>query len=268
MCEQVNPLTTLKNIVFGGLLLVMMAMGTAEAEICPDKTYTLKTESQREHFKVEQFTTKQFISRYSDSESARNGVSDSLAYYVRDGNPKWKDIISLYWELVGDLGCWERNFGKQPISFSEEQKKSEESPSNASAEALVKQHQSQFNRIATESRMEEGSSNNKGRKKILLQQYPQCLRAVDIKQDSTVKTMHWYAIKNTCNATMMAYWCEGTGCKPTSKAAEIPAGGKEKSWLDTKYSGNVGFQGTACVKTHQGKPVYYNKNKGECWLWE
>jgi hypothetical protein len=104
--------------------------------------------------------------------------------------------------------------------------------------------------------------------KIILRQYSECLRAVDIKQDSDVKTMYWYAIQNTCNQPLIVYWCDGQGCSPVSKAATIPAGAKERSWLDTRHSGSVGFKGTACAQTHKGKRVYYNKKENQCWLVE
>lgn len=138
----------------------------------------------------------------------------------------------------------------------------------AEAQALARQYAADFDRTVAASDAERAKAVNNGRKRLVLKQHPKCLRAVDIRRDSDVKTLFYYSIENICGETLVALWCEGSKCKPTSKAATITGGAKEGSWLDTRWSGDVKFNGTACLETYQGRTVYYDKKRNQCWLWD
>ncbi|HUH87143.1 MAG TPA: hypothetical protein VL003_03730 [Pusillimonas sp.] len=155
--------------------------------------------------------------------------------------------------------------GKAP---NEKAAKVNPSPVGGEAGDLAQMHQEAFEKEDLWSFAAQTYPSHKNRKKLILPQHSECLRAVDIKQDSTVKTMHWYAIQNTCNLPLTVFWCDGQGCRPLSKAADIPAGGKERSWMDTRRNGALGFKGTACAQNYQGKRVYYDKKENQCWLFE
>lgn len=139
---------------------------------------------------------------------------------------------------------------------------------SAEARAQEKLHQASF-AYYEELGLEVDSAGGQGKKRVVLPQYPKCLKAVDIKEDSTVKNMYWYSIQNTCDKKLRVLWCEGAGCKPTTKAWDIPAGEKERSWM-TSRSGvrGVAFHGTACQLSYQGREVYYDKKKAQCWAWD
>lgn len=174
------------------------------------------------------------------------------------------------------------NTGTSPqVPVSKEQRPSEPGKTNTGkvgkvnpdavggeAGSLAQVHQEAFEKEDLWSFAAQTYPSHEHRKKLILPQYSECLRAVDIKQDDTVKTMYWYAIQNTCNLPLNVFWCDGQGCSPLSKAAGIPAGGKERSWMNTKRAGALGFKGTACEQSHQGKRVYYNKKENQCWLFE
>ncbi|AVF40939.1 hypothetical protein AL486_15385 [Pandoraea apista] len=134
-----------------------------------------------------------------------------------------------------------------------------------SPEAIDRTHKTKFDEITARSSTERDSGN--GRKRLVLKQNPGCLKVVDIKRDSTVKNMYWYAIANTCGEVVQAHWCEGKGCHPTDRAAEIGAGDKEESWMQAQTPSDVRFRGTACATAYRGHSVQYDKTRNECWVW-
>lgn len=138
---------------------------------------------------------------------------------------------------------------------------------SAEARVLAQQYAAEFERMAAASDVAQAEGADNGRKRLVLKQHPQCLRAVDIRLDSTVKTMYWYSIENICSETLVAHWCTGSQCKQPTYAATLPGGAKQQSWMDTRSKGSVKFRGTACQETYQGQRVYYDKAQNQCWLW-
>lgn len=126
-------------------------------------------------------------------------------------------------------------------------------------------HKSKFDDIAARSVSEFG--NGGGKRRLVLKQYPNCLKVVDVRLDHDVKDMYWYNIANTCGESVQAHWCEGKGCKPTDRAADIRAGGTEESWMAARTRADVRFRGTACALQYQGHDVQYDKTRNECWVW-
>ena len=144
-----------------------------------------------------------------------------------------------------------------------------------SAQAMERAHKSRFFTFSERSSRQEKEPGS-GKRRLVLPKYSQCLTAVDLRQDSTVTTLYWYAIRNNCSQALQALWCEGASCKPVDKAAEIPPGGKEQSWLDIRWLGgsarnmrDIRFHGTACqIPKYRPNDVMYDKDRGECWVWE
>ncbi len=134
-----------------------------------------------------------------------------------------------------------------------------------SPEAIARTHKTKFDEITTQASTARNSGS--GRKRLVLKQYPNCLKVVDVKPDSSVKNMYWYDIANTCGEPVQAHWCEGKGCKPTDRAADISAGGKEESWMQAQTPSDVRFRGTACATEYRGQSVLYDKARNECWVW-
>lgn len=132
-------------------------------------------------------------------------------------------------------------------------------------QAIAATHKSKFDAIVSRSITER--DNGSGKKRLVLKQYPNCLRVNDVRLDHDVKDMYWYNIVNTCGQSVQAHWCEGKGCKPTDRAADIGAGEKEESWMLAHSRSEVRFRGTACATEYQGHDVQYDKNRNECWVW-
>jgi len=135
-----------------------------------------------------------------------------------------------------------------------------------SADAIDRTHQTKFDDITAKSTAALDSNAGAGKKRLVLKQYPSCLKIVDVKLDDTVKNMYWYGIANTCGESVQAHWCEGKGCKPTDRAADIAAGSKEESWMRAQSPSDVRFRGTACATEYKGHGVLYDKARNECWV--
>ena len=134
-----------------------------------------------------------------------------------------------------------------------------------SRQTIATDHKSKFDAIVSRSITER--DNGSGKKRLVLKQYPNCLRVNDVRVDQDVKDMYWYNIVNTCGQSVQAHWCEGKGCKPTDRAADIGAGEKEESWMVAHSRSEVRFRGTACAIEYRGHDVQYDKNRNECWVW-
>lgn len=266
----------------------MMAISSAEATNCPNSP-------PGPHHMLTDFTTNVYI-EYSKAyiEPGKQDSIEAILDYAKKevqrhrqqlltiSDQRHRDSVQYMIDerenrIIPELECRVRESrnnraaapsGQAKAKPSKATRQSRTDSPGASANAVTRQQQSQFTKMISASKAEDSSASNKGRKKIILKQYPECLQAVDIKQDSTVKTMYWYAMQNICSEPLQIHWCEGQGCKPTTKAADLPAGGKERSWLDTKRSGSVSFHGSACATGYQGKKVYYDNKKNQCWLWE
>lgn len=135
-----------------------------------------------------------------------------------------------------------------------------------SADAIDRTHQTKFVEITAKSTAAHDDVAGSGKKRLVLKQSPNCLKIVDIKLDDTVKNMYWYGIANTCGETVQAHWCEGKGCNPTDRAADIAAGSKEESWMRAQSPGDVHFRGTACPTEYKGHNVLYDNRRNECWV--
>ncbi len=107
-------------------------------------------------------------------------------------------------------------------------------------------------------------------KKILLPDLgSKCLRTVDIREDSDVRGMYWFALENICSEPVKAHWCDIKVCKGTNMAATIAPGGKEKSWTSIYKSGRHPNQlkGVACQVEYKNAPVYKDPQTNKCYSW-
>ncbi|MBL5979652.1 hypothetical protein JAO85_20450 [Comamonas sp. NyZ500] len=146
--------------------------------------------------------------------------------------------------------------------------------SRQEAKRLDEKQEANFQTLIQSTETAEQNEVNRGgaqRNKVDLPQRHQCLRVVDVKQDKTVPSMYWYAIQNSCKEPLQAYWCAGekSECKQPKQSWLIKPGAKERSWMDSPNgSQGVQFYGTACVTKFEGRQVYYDKNRAQCWAWD
>ncbi|MFK0376379.1 hypothetical protein [Pandoraea sp. NPDC090278] len=132
------------------------------------------------------------------------------------------------------------------------------------AKAVTQAHRARMRDVVSSSASTQSSG--AGRKRKVLPQYASCLRIVDVRSDSDVKNMYWYAVENTCGEALSAHWCEGKGCSKPTQAADIAAGNKEPSWMHAASVLDVRFRGTACMQQYNGKNVQYDKQRNQCWI--
>ena len=107
------------------------------------------------------------------------------------------------------------------------------------------------------------------RHKIFLENYNSCIEVQNARQDTTGKAMFvGYDVVNSCNQRLQVHWCaapKGQSCMTLNSLEDIPAGGKERTWLTS--SNGVEARIVACEETHNGQPVQLDTAINMCWIW-
>lgn len=140
-------------------------------------------------------------------------------------------------------------------------------PPGSELDRLSATYQYAFEVVTEAERRNAQKKGNGPRSKEIVPRLENCLRAVDIRADSTVRGMYWYSIENICAQPVRAFWCEGPGCKKVNLAADIEANGKRQSWMPrAKSASGVKFHGLACPLQSNGRTVYFDNARNQCYV--
>ncbi|MFC4277595.1 hypothetical protein [Achromobacter aloeverae] len=194
----------------------------------------------------------------------------------------WKSYIKSERKIYTEAGCIKaseyndflRDMGRQkPVKVVEW------TPA-AAAGIVARQHRDALSgkygprsdtlRAANDAASQQGSG---GRKRVVLKNLgKQCIKPTDIRMDRDVKGMYWYKMQNTCSQALLVSWCDFNGGKPcvdgTNSAWNIRGGESYEAWADVDpKDGRFHLRWSACEPTANGREVYYDKRKDQCWTW-